>query len=377
MSDVVVRAAQAADRDALDAFVVARPEADMLQLWAWGEAMTVAGQRPERLLATRGEAVVGAMTMLVRPTAMGRAVIYAPHGPVWDRDAAGSDGVLDALLGAARDRARALRGIVVKVDPRARLEGEAADAGDGTDRGTARTDAAQVAAALRAAGLRASGDDLQARTTRILRVDPDEEVRIAGWKKEARNKWRRGAKAGTTARITREADRAMLEAFHALLAQTAAIKHFNTRGRDFYERLAAELAAGGHLRLVLAEWNGQPIAVRFVAVLGDRAFSLYRATDRSVPRETYGHHAIMGVLLAALAEEGVVTMDMWGVAEPGDPRADPAWVAFSEFKLEFGGTPLAHPGTFDLVVDPFWYGIRALRERLGRGQSTSAEASYG
>lgn len=370
MSDVVVRAAQAADRAALDAFVVARPEADMLQLWAWGEAMTVASQRPERLLATRGDEVVGAMTMLVRPTAMGRTVLYAPHGPVWDRDAPGGDGVLGALLAAARDRARAVRGIVVKVDPRARLEGEAANGDDGSD-------AWQVAEALRAAGLRASDDDLQARTTRILHVHPDEEVRVSGWKKEARNKWRRAAREGTTARIAREADRAMLEAFHVLLAQTAAIKHFNTRGRAFYDKLAAELAAGGHLRLVVAEWNGQPIAVRFVAVLGDRAFSLYRATDRNVPRETNGHHAIMGALLASLAEEGVATMDMWGVAEPGDPRADPAWVAFSEFKLEFGGTPLAHPGTFDLVIDPFWYGIRGLRERLGRRRSTSAEASYG
>jgi lipid II:glycine glycyltransferase (peptidoglycan interpeptide bridge formation enzyme) len=373
VSDVVVRAAQAADRDALDAFVVARPEADMLQLWAWGESMAVARQRPERLLATRGGEVAGAMTLLVRPTAMGRTVLYAPHGPVWDRDAPGAEGVLQALLDAARDRARELRGIVVKVDPRARPEREAAEGDDATDG----SDAGQVAQALRAAGLRASGDDLQARTTRILRVDPDEEVRVAGWKKEARNKWRRAAREGTTARLTREADRVMLEAFHALLAQTAAIKHFNTRGREFYEKLAAELAAGGHLRLVLAEWNGQPIAVRFVAVLGDRAFSLYRATDRSVPRETYGHHAIMGALLAALADEGVTTMDMWGVAEPGDPRADPAWVAFSEFKLEFGGTPLAHPGTFDLVVDPFWYGVRALRERLGRRGSTTAEASYG
>lgn len=341
----------------------------MLQLWAWGEAMAVAGQRPERLLAMRGEEVVGAMTMLVRPTAMGRTVVYAPHGPVWGREAPAGDGVLRALLAAARDRARELRGIVVKVDPRARLQDEAPDE-NGSDAGL-------VAAALRAAGLRASGDDLQARTTRILRVDSDEEARISGWKKEARNKWRRAAREGTTSRIARDADRTMLEAFHALLAQTAAIKHFNTRGREFYEKLAAELAAGGYLRLVLAEWQGRPIAVRFVAVLGNRAFSLYRATDRSVPRETYGHHAIMGTLLAALAEEGVMTMDMWGVAEPGDPRADPAWVSFSEFKLEFGGTRLAHPGTFDLVVDPFWYGIRALRERLGRGRSTTPEASYG
>lgn len=362
MSEIAVRAATPADRDALDAFVVARPEGDMLQLWAWGESMAVSGQRPERLLAERDGAVVGTATMLVRPTMLGRTVLYAPHGPVWDREAPDADAVLRALLAAADQRARSLRGIVVKVDPRARLDGEASDA-------------AQVAATLRGAGLQPSADALQARTTRILTVRADEEARIADWKKEARNKWRRGAREGTVARVTRDADPRMLDAFIALLEETAAAKHFNIRGRAFYETLAGELEAGGHLRLVLAEWNGQPIAVRFVAVLGDRAFSLYRATDRNVPRETYGHHAIMGTLLASLAEEGVTTMDMWGVAEPGDTNADPSWVRFSEFKLEFGGTPLAHPGTFDMIVDPFWYRLRDLRERL-TGNRSKAPVSY-
>ena len=159
MSELVVRAAVPADRAALDAFVVARPEADMLQLWAWGESMADSGQRPERLLAERDGEVVGAMTMLVRPTMMGRTVLYAPHGPVWDRDAAGGDGVLRALLGAAKARARALRGIVVKVDPRARLEGGATagdtTAGDGP--AAPPTDGAGVATALRAASLEPSG----------------------------------------------------------------------------------------------------------------------------------------------------------------------------------------------------------------------------
>jgi hypothetical protein len=50
--------------------------------------------------------------------------------------------------------------------------------------------------------------------------------------------------------------------------------------------------------------------------------------------------------------------------EPDDPDADPAWKGFSDFKRTFGGTPLRHPGLYDLVTDPFWYRLRALRERL-------------
>jgi len=367
-----VRAASSVDRAAVDAFVARRPEADMLQLWAWGDAFAVVGERPERLVAERDGGVVGTAQVLVRPSAMGRSVLYAPHGPVWDRDAADADAILAALLGAIRELAKSAHGVVVKVDPRARFVGDDPEA--------TTSDAGTVGNALRAAGLRPARLDLQARTTRILTVSADEAARVAGWKKEARNRWRRASREGTTTGVLRAADSVALDAFYGMLSATATMHGFHIRPRAFYDRLAAGLAEGGHLRLALATWSGRPIAVRFVATLGDRAFSLYRATERDVPRETYGHHALMGGLLEALAADGIRSMDMWGVAEPGDPNADPSWAAFSEFKLQFGGRPLAHPGAFDLVVDPLWYAIREARERLGGGRrpgAASGEAGEG
>ncbi|HET7684918.1 MAG TPA: methicillin resistance protein, partial [Candidatus Limnocylindria bacterium] len=53
----------------------------------------------------------------------------------------------------------------------------------------------------------------------------------------------------------------------------------------------------------------------------------------------------------------------WGVVEADDETADPAWRGFSAFKRTFGGTPLRHPGTFDLVIDRWWDAIRELRSR--------------
>jgi lipid II:glycine glycyltransferase (peptidoglycan interpeptide bridge formation enzyme) len=74
----------------------------------------------------------------------------------------------------------------------------------------------------------------------------------------------------------------------------------------------------------------------------------------------------MGATMEALAADGVSTLDLWGVAESDD--APDGWSGFSAFKRRFGGTPLRHPGTFDLVIDRFWYTIRDLRER-GRGEA--------
>ncbi|MEO7665224.1 MAG: hypothetical protein ABIV26_08860, partial [Candidatus Limnocylindrales bacterium] len=122
---ITVERATTGDRGAWDAFVAARSEADLLQLWAWGEAMAVAGQPPLRLVARDGDgAVRGLAQALVRPTAFGRPVLYAGHGPVWDRGADDGAAVLAALVDGLRSAARDHFGIVVKVDPAAARIGD-------------------------------------------------------------------------------------------------------------------------------------------------------------------------------------------------------------------------------------------------------------
>jgi lipid II:glycine glycyltransferase (peptidoglycan interpeptide bridge formation enzyme) len=80
--------------------------------------------------------------------------------------------------------------------------------------------------------------------------------------------------------------------------------------------------------------------------------------------------------MEALAADGVATLDLWGVAEPGDATADPSWAGFSEFKRHFRGMPLAHPGTWDLVVSPMWNAVRNRLERarhIRTSRGTSVE----
>ena len=72
----------------------------------------------------------------------------------------------------------------------------------------------------------------------------------------------------------------------------------------------------------------------------------------------------MAGLQRALRESGTATLDLWGVREPDDDTVDESWEGFSVFKRRFKGTPLRHPGTFDVVIDPTWNRIRDWRERL-------------
>jgi lipid II:glycine glycyltransferase (peptidoglycan interpeptide bridge formation enzyme) len=117
--------------------------------------------------------------------------------------------------------------------------------------------------------------------------------------------------------------------------------------------------------MALAEHDGQALAGAIAPRTGDRAFYLYAASTRDPALVAKrGPYAAMATLQRGLREAGTRTLDLWGVREPDDPQADPAWEGFSLFKRRFDGTPLRHSGTFDLVIDPAWNRLRDLRERL-------------
>ena len=362
----LARAATPDDRADWDAFVAARPEGDMLQLWAWGEAIAgPTGQRASRLLVRRADGSVGALAqVLLRRTAFGRSVAYVPHGPLWDRDAADAGALLASILRGLGDlgRSEETRAIMVKADPRARFVVDPRSGGEGEDAPPA-TDADDVAAALAAAGLRRVPLGLQARVTRLLDADPDEERRLASWSSNGRNLWRRGHKEGTTVSIDVDPGKERIATFHRLLESIARRNRFGIRSPAFYEDLAARLAPGGVL-LAIAEHGGTPIATMYVAIVGDRAFYLYGAASREAPKNSNGAYVAMGDVLAALAERGVRTLDVWGVSDVNDGTDDASWAGFTLFKTRFGGWPLEHPGTFDLVLDRPWWTIRNARERL-------------
>ena len=348
-----VRVIPAADADQprWDAFVASRPEADPLQMWSWGDCAEIAGEPPVRILAEAADGKVrGVAQALVRPAGLGRSVAYVAHGPVWDRQAADGDRLLGALLDGLRQVGSAERSIVVKLDPRSAP-------GD---------DPAALAATLTRYGLRRA-DDLQAPTTRIVDLLDGADELLAAWHADARRLSRRSEREGVIVEIDRVGADEALATFHQLLEVTAERAEFRIRGLAFLERLAASYAAHDGWYLGIARVDGAPIAGMAMPRIGTRAYYLYGASLRDEAyKHKYGPYAVMAALQRQLAADGVRQLDMWGVVEADDPTADPAWQGFSAFKRTFGGVPLRHPGTFDLVVDRWWDAARQLRSRLLR-----------
>lgn len=348
MKALHVRAAEAADRAAWDAFVASRPDGDPLQLWGWGEVVAPTGERPVRLLLLGEDGRVrGLAQALVRRVGLGLSLLYVPHGPLWEREAADAGLCLAALLEGLRETSRQERGIAVKVDPRG-LPG-----------------AVDPTPQLEGLGLRRARFDLQASSTRLMALLDGGPALWATWQPDARRLARRAEREGVTVEVRRDADRAAVADIAALLAATAARGAFAARSQDFLQRAADVLVAGGGWYLALARLANRPIAGMAVPRVGRRAYYLYGGTLRLPElRHAYGAYAAMAALCRALAGDGVETLDLWGVVDRDDPTANPSWRGFSAFKRAFGGEPLRHPGTFDLVTDPLWYRVRDLRERL-------------
>ncbi len=346
-----VRPATDVDRPAWDAFVAARAEADVLQSWAWGSCAALAGEPPVRLVAEGADGSLrGVAQLLVRPSGFGHSVAYAPHGPVWEREAGDGEVLLGAMLDAMRREVRDQRAIVVKLDPRSVPHGGPRDH--------------QADGQLRRYGLR-PGDELQAPTTRIVDLLDGGEALMASWHADARRLSRRAEREGVEVSIERAADAEGIHDFAELLRVTADRSDFRARGEDFLRLLARQFADRDGWYLGIARFEGTPFAGMAMPRLGDRAYYLYGASLRDAAyKHKYGPYAVMAALQRALAADSVHTLDLWGVVEPDDPAADPAWEGFSAFKRTFGGTPLRHPGLFDLVTDPFWYHLRELRQRL-------------
>jgi len=347
---LTLRQATDADRADWTAFVASRPEADVLQSWAWGQAGAgEPGEHWSRLVVVDGGGHIrGAAQVLDRATSFGRTILYVPHGPLWEREGPDAAEVLARLLTGLKVHARERKGIVLKLDPR------------GT--GEAAADAA-IEHIFRSAGQLAE-HDLQAPTTRLIDLGAGDDP-VAGWSKDARAEARRAAREGTTVTVDRVGDPALMGAFHALLAETSQRQGFRIRSQEFLARLAEPLAARDDWFMTLAEHEGTPLAGAIAPRTGDRAYYLYAAStrDKELARKR-GPYAAMAELQRALREAGTVSLDLWGVREPDDETVDVAWEGFSVFKRRFNGTPLRHPGTFDIVIDPTWNRIRDWGERL-------------
>ncbi len=338
-----------------DSFVTRHPYGHILQTQAWGRLKAAHGWRVARasVLAESNRPVGVALTLLRSlPYGLGK-IAYVPRGPVvnWDEE--------DYAAAAVRTVCRLARnhGAFAAV-----IEPDLLDTP--ADRHL-----------LERLQLKPVNFSVQPRRTIWVNLDVDEEVDIlAAMKQKTRYNIGLARRRGVTVRVGHASD---AELFYAMMRTTAERDTFAIHPASYYRDFLDLFAQGENApaRLLIAEYQHEPLAALIVTALGERAIYLYGASANA-HRELMPTYLLQWEAMLWARQRGCKTYDMWGVPDEDeatleadfDKRDDGLWGVY-RFKRGFGGQVVRHIGAWVYVISPLRWWLfdraRALRKSTG------------
>jgi peptidoglycan pentaglycine glycine transferase (the first glycine) len=355
-----------------DRFVQNHPSAHPLQLHGWGELKSRFGWCSESVTVAdaAGMPIAGAQLLYRRFGPL--TLAYAPRGPLTDWS---DRGLTTHLLEIVRCAAARHGAAVLKIEPEL-------------------LDTPANRALLTSNGFRPSAHTIQPPSTILLDISGEEASILQRMKSKWRYNIRLAERKGVTVRTAARGD---LPIIHQLLQTTAVRDSFAVHSASYYAA-AFDLLTPTNATFLLADYDGEPLAVLVVAVCGRNAVYLWGASsDRE--RNRMPNHALQWGAIRWARSQGATQYDLWGIpdelgklalglrngdgsgVEPDDLPIDlerlPAhglWGVY-RFKQGFGGQVVRMVGAWDLPINELGYrayrvGIQLHRclsrmERLG------------
>ncbi len=315
--------------EAWDAFLQRHPEAHILQTREWAELKAAFGWKPLPVRAGESGALV-----LLRPLPLGLHVAYIPKGPVGPWSAA-----LTQALDAALRRHRAL---FLLVEP----------------------DAWEEEAPEPPPGFRPAACPIQPKRTLVIDLTPGEEAILARMKQKTRYNIRLATRKGVTVRPWQD-----LTTFYRLLQLTAQRDGFAIHPQAYYERAYRLFAPKGMATLLVAEYQGEPLAALMVFARGPRAWYFYGASSNR-HRNRMPTYLLQWEAMRWARARGCREYDLWGVPDEDletlerefTQRRDGLWGVY-RFKRGFGGQlrRAAGPWVREYLPGSFWLYRRVRR----------------
>ena len=333
-----------------DAFVAAHPNGSILQTDGWARLKNRFGWSSQRVWLRRDGQLVAGAQLLFRSVALGiLKIAYMPHGPLVDWQ----DEEQVAVLFNQIDQAMYKRGAsLLKMEPLIWQAGETA---------------VSWQTISQTYELSTDTDTIQPPRTVLIDLRPSEEEILMGMKSKTRYNIRLAARKGVTVREGTAVD---LPHFIRLIQITGQRDAFGIHQPDYY-RAAYELFAPDNAALLLAEYEGQPLAGVMVFTCGDKAAYLYGASSNE-ERQRMPSYAVQWAAMQWAKARGCTSYDMWGVPDAPEAeleenfleRKDGLWPVY-RFKRGFGGDVVRTVGPADRVYNKLvqrlyhWYRNRA------------------
>lgn len=310
----------------------------LLQSSAWGELKSRFGWRAERVALCTRDTRHAAAQILYRPLAPGLTLAYLPRGPV----------IVDAsqlpeFLWQVQKHLRTRGVFALKIEP-------------DWQRGDARDHALENAQARR------TPETIQPSATIHIDLTADRDTILARMKPKWRYNIRLSEKKGVVVRAGTVTD---LPAFYELMCVTGERDQFAIHGQDYYRTAFELLDARGHVRLFIAEFENQPLAMIFVTAFAHQAIYLYGASGNA-ERNRMPNHALHWAAIEWAKTRGCTQYDLWGIPETIEQESDAENLPSSlyQFKQGFGGQIVHYSGAWDIVFDPLRYRLYQLARKF-------------
>lgn len=309
-------------------FLARHPNAHLLQTGEWGELKRGFGWEPVRIV--NGDFGV---QILFRKLPLGFTIGYIPKAVISDWLLVSGNSLWDDVDSACRKQ----KAIFLKLE---------LDQWEGSSSITNR----QL--------LITSPHNIQPPRTLIVDIRGTDEEILARMKQKTRYNIRLAEKKGVTVRAWDD-----LESFHKMMLLTGGRDGFGVHSLEYYRRAYKLFHPKGMCELLVAEYEGKPLAALFVARHGQRAYYLYGAsTDEE--RNRMPTYLLQWEAMKWAKARGCEEYDLWGVPDEDEAtleanfetRRDGLWGVY-RFKRGFGGELKRAKQAMDRVYNPLLYWV--------------------
>ena len=315
-------------------YLQSHPNAHLLQTGEWGELKSGFGWEPVRIISGN----VG-VQILFRKLPLGFTIGYIPKLAISIQHLAFSDQLWHEIDATCKQR----RVIFSKLEPDSWNDSPLPN-GEG----------------------RLSPHNIQPPRTIVIDINGNEEQILARMKQKTRYNIRLAEKKGVTVRAWNN-----IESFHKMMLVTGDRDRFGIHSLEYYRRAYELFHPTAMCELLVAEYEGKPLATLMAFARGRRAWYFYGASiDQE--RNRMPTYLLQWEAIKWAKARGCEEYDLWGVPDEDEAtleanfetKHDGLWGVY-RFKRGFGGELKRAAQAIDRVYSPslYWAYLRLVGNR--------------
>ncbi|MFR8103679.1 MAG: lipid II:glycine glycyltransferase FemX [Clostridia bacterium] len=333
------------DKELYTQFLESHDRCNFQQSLEWGEVKNDNWKNEVILAEDENKNIIGSLSVLVRKMPIFGYLMYSSRGPVSDIH---DETVLKQLTEGAKVLAKKYNAMVLKIEPDIKSED---------------TEFRKIMENLgykikdNAKDFR---DEIQPRY--VFRLDikgKTEDEIFAGFHSKTRYNVRLATKKGVT---VREGTKEDLKDFHRIMVETGARDGFIIRPLAYFEKLYDSLGPK-HCKLLMADYEGQPISGVIEILYGNKAWYLYGASSNA-HRNVMPNYLLQWEMIKVAIAKKMDVYDLRGVSGVVDEN-HPQYGLY-RFKKGFGAEFTEFIGEVYIPFKPFVYKLYIFSERTFR-----------